>query len=360
MCATLLGIVFYARHPMIIDAHLDLAFNALALDNNLDLSLAALRAVERPHATCCGVPTVTLPALRAADVRVVFGTVFVQSPQFGFDMCGPIYTTPEQARAQGWAQIQFYRQLAERGAITLVTDQAALDAVISTASTAPGLVPLMEGADPIRDPDDVAAWYAAGIRIVGLAWGATRYSGGTFAPGPLTPAGRALLPALRAHRIALDASHLAEASFWEALDLFDGPVIASHSNCRTFIPTDRHLTDDMLRAIVERNGVIGVVLYNKFLAPDWQPGDPKSAVTLDAVVRQIEHICEIAGDTNHVGIGSDLDGGFGRDDIPAELDSCLDLGRIGAALCAAGWRDNEIAGVLGGNWARWLRFALPG
>lgn len=347
---------------MLIDAHLDLAFNALGMGGDPTLPLPALRAsvFGREAAARQETPTVSLPALRAADVRLVFGTIFVQAPTQTFHMYGPTYATPEDANAQGWAQLRYYRQLAERGEITLVGTRADLDQLIEQpASTSlPGLVPLMEGADPIRDEDELAVWYAAGLRMIGLAWSATRYSGGTGAPGPLTAAGRALLPAMAQQNIALDISHLAEESFWESLRLYQGPLLASHANCRAFVPTDRHLSDDMIRAIIERDGVIGVVLFNRFLQADWQPEHGKT-VSLAAAVRHIEHICEIAGDTRHVGIGSDFDGGFGVEGIPVELDAVNDLPRLGDALRSAGWSEPDVAGVLGENWARWLRRALP-
>lgn len=345
---------------MLIDAHLDLAFNAVALGGDLTLPLAELRATPYGQAAARRgeTPTVALPALRAADVRLAFGTVFVQAATEAFDLSGPIYHTPEEAHQQGWAQLAYYHRLAAAGQITLVTDRSALQRVLDGTAPVPGIVLLMEGADPLREPDELEQWVAAGLRIVGPAWSATRYSGGTGAPGPLTPSGRELMHQLRRLGLALDVSHLAEESFWQALALFDGPVLASHANCRALVPGDRQLSDAMIRAVVERDGVIGVVLYNKFLDAQWTP-DHGQRVGLEALVRHIEHICTIAGDTRHVGIGSDLDGGFGVEAIPAGLDSIVDLPRIGVALREHGWRDDEIAAVLAGNWLRWLRAWLP-
>jgi membrane dipeptidase len=339
---------------MLIDAHLDLAFNALAMGADLTLPLADLRDSRygRESSARGETPTVSLPAMREGGVRVAFGTIFVQSDTQAFHMVGPTYHT------QGWAQMRFYRALAEAGEIALVIDRVSLANALAGDSPLPGIVPLMEGADPIRDIAELPSWVAAGLRVIGPAWTRTRYSGGTGAPGPLTPLGRELLREMDRLGLALDVSHLSDESFWEALDLFRGPLIASHANCRALVPTDRHLSDDMIRAVIDRDGVIGVVLYNRFLDPTWKPDQGKS-VRLESLVRHIEHICAIAGDARHVGIGSDLDGGFGREAIPAEIDSILDLHRIGDALRAAGWRDEAIAGVLGGNWARWLRPALP-
>ncbi|MDP9312741.1 MAG: membrane dipeptidase [Chloroflexota bacterium] len=346
---------------MLIDAHLDLAFNAVGLGADLRMPLRELHTTEFGVAAAARgeTPTVALPAIRAADIRVVLGTIFVQKPTQAFNLVGPFYSSAEEANAQGWAQLRYYHDLDAQGEITLIGTSAELDAALSRAAALPGLVPLMEGADPIRNVDELATWHQAGLRIVGPAWSGTRYSGGTGAPGPLTAAGRELVAALGEHHLALDTSHMAEASFWEALRLFDGPVIASHANCRKFIPTDRHLSDDMIKALVERDGVVGVVLGNPFLVAGVSTDDGKAAVPLTAVVRHIEHICNLAGDTKHVGLGSDFDGGFGVEGIPDCIESIADLPRIGGALRDAGWSADDIAGVLGGNWARWLRSCLP-
>jgi membrane dipeptidase len=344
---------------MLIDGHLDLAFNAVAMGGDLRLPLDQLRLSPYGQyaAELRETPTVSLPLLREADVRLVFGTIFVQAPSTVFNLSGPIYTSAEEANRQGWAQISYYHELAAQQEIKLVGSLGDLEAVIQGTTPLPGLLPLMEGADPIRDLAELEDWRAAGLRIVGPAWGATRYSGGTGAPGPLTAAGRELMHGLRHYDLALDTSHLSEESFWEALQLFDGPILASHANCRAFVPTDRQLSDDMIRAIVERDGVIGIIPACVFLVDAWKLDDGKT-VGMDAVVRHIEHICAIAGDTRHVGIGSDFDGGLGREWLPAGVDSILDLPQVGDALLTAGWSQADVEGVLSGNWLRWLRGLL--
>jgi membrane dipeptidase len=216
----------------------------------------------------------------------------------------------------------------------------------------------MEGADPIVTPAQVPEWYRAGVRIVGTSWGQTRYAGGTRAPGGLTPDGRELLPEMEHAGLILDTSHMAEQSFFEALEIYHGAVIASHSNCRAFVNTDRQLSDGMIRSLVERDGVIGSVIYNRFVKADWDTSALKDAVSLTDVMEHMLHICDIAGDANHIGIGTDFDGGFGRESSPREIDTIADLQKLGDVL-AARFSDEEITGILGGNWIRILRRALP-
>jgi len=350
---------------MLVDAHLDLAYNALAgYDPRLPLEEARSSPAGRRAAARGETPVVSLPALREGGVGLVFGTLFVLPKGAPGDLTGETYSSPEEAHRAAGRQVDYYQGLESEGLIQLIGGQSDLATLVTAQAehrddAGLGVVLLMEGADPIRQPAELEWWFDRGVRIVGPAWAATRYSGGTAMPGPLTVAGRDLMTELDRTGVALDTSHMAEESFWQAMRLHRGPAIASHSNCKTLVPTDRHLSDDMIRAIVDRDGVIGVVLYNHFLDHRWNPGDPKSAVGLATVVRHIEHMCEIAQDTRHVGIGTDFDGGFGYESIPAEFRSCADLVLVGQALERAGWRPDEAEAVLGGNWLRWLQGALP-
>ncbi len=227
-----------------------------------------------------------------------------------------------------------------------------------------GLIPLMEGADGVREPDELEAWYEAGVRILGPAWAGTRYAGGTWEPGGFTPEGHALLEVMAELGMALDLSHLSDEGAQQALDRYPGPVLASHSNARALLAGNpepqRHLTDPIIRAIAEREGVIGIVIYNFFLRGDWRPSDGRAAVSLDHVEAQIDHVCQLTGSADHVGIGTDFDGGFGLQGVPTGLDSVADLGLIGEALHNRGYDRNDIEAVLGGNWQRLLRRTLRG
>jgi membrane dipeptidase len=219
-----------------------------------------------------------------------------------------------------------------------------------------GLVLLMENADPIRDAGDVAFWHEAGVRIVGLAWHANRYAGDTREPGPLTPAGRELVPALAEAGIALDVTHLAEEACFEAFELSDGPVCATHAHARRTCDIPRLLSDELVRAVVARDGIVAAMPVGWALQPEWRRGDPR--VPLARAVEAVETLCEVAGGASHVGIGTDFDGGQGAESAPDGIDTIADMPLLGDELRARGMGEEDVAGILGGNWLRWLRGRL--
>jgi membrane dipeptidase len=346
--------------PIIVDAHQDIGFNAAVLGRNLLRSAYETRAKELPPSPLWGTATVGFPEMKEANVRVVFASIWAAACDNPTHLpVEPCYETPEEAYRQGQQQLSYYENLVRKPNLSLVRTKRGLERAVSGEYNL-GLVLSMEGADPIISPKDLHDWIVKGLRIIGPAHGKTRYAGGTGKPGPLTKLGRELLSEMEREPVILDTSHMAEASFFEAVDLFHGPIIASHSNCRALIPTDRHLTDEMISAIVKREGVIGVALYNAFLSNGWiESGRVKERVTLTHFVEQVKHICQVAGDSVHVGIGSDFDGGFGCESIPAELDTIADLPKIANALAQAGFSEKEVKGVLGENWLRLLNRTLP-
>jgi membrane dipeptidase len=306
-----------------------------------------------------GGATTSFPDLIRGNVRIVFGTLWVNPCRSAFSS-KPCYSTAEEAHSQALEQLDYYKRLERQGTISIIRTRRDLEDVLSPASSKIGLVVLMEGADPIKTPKETQEWFDAGVRIIGPAWGATRYCGGTKQPGPLTKEGRELVEEMEKTGLILDCSHFAEQSFFEALDEFNGHVIASHSNCRIYCPTDRQLSDEMIRKLTSKGGVIGTVLYNAFLDGTWQKGKPKSAVTLSQVVKNIVHVSDVSGNRRSSGIGSDFDGGFGYESVPLELNTAEDLYKIGQALRTQGhFSESEAADVLGGNFLRILREALP-
>ncbi len=220
----------------------------------------------------------------------------------------------------------------------------------------------MEGADPIVAPDELDAWFDDGLRIVSLAhYGPSAYAHGTQSVGPLTAQGRELLAAMERCGVILDVTHLADDSFWEALDCFGGPVLASHSNCRALVPGDRQLSDEMLRALIERDAVIGAALDAWMLRPGWVIGETTSAgVTLETFVDQIDHVCQLAGNARHAAIGTDLDGGYGTEQCPHDLETVADLQRVPDLLRKRGYAQEDIEAIMHGNWVRLLNDAWGG
>ncbi len=349
----------------IVDAHLDLSYNAL---RGRDLSLPAFQ--QRPDDE--GTPTVGLPDLHTARARLVCATIFVE-PVSRNPVDG--YRSADEAHQQSVRHLQWYQEQVIAGRMQWVRNRSELEAIKpSGASGAIAARPamcsgpkvgatnvpfilLMEGADALRSEADVAWWWQRGLRMVGLAWKRTLLAGGTGDPGPLTPLGRTIAAALDRTGVIHDASHLAEESFWELLDLTTGPVVASHSNARALIPTDRQLSDAMARAIAHRGGVIGINLYGPFLVPPGQRSQ-RPAQLADAV-RHVRHFADVLGGVQHIGLGTDLDGGFGREDAPLELNTIANLPMLAQELSDGGFDDAAVAGIMGGHWMEFFTRALP-
>jgi membrane dipeptidase len=226
-----------------------------------------------------------------------------------------------------------------------------------------GLTLLMEGAEAIGEPSELEEWWQDGVRLIGPAWAGNRFCGGTREPGPLTGEGFALLETMAELGFGLDLSHMDEQAALQALDAYPGPLAATHSNARDLLKGyegNRHLSDRLIQGILERQGVIGVVLFNAFLKSGWRRGDRREEVGLEHVAAQIDYICQIAGDAAHVGIGSDFDGGFGLQCIPHGMDTIADLSLLAPFLAEYGYSQEDIVGILGGNWLSWLERLLPG
>ena len=359
---------------LIVDAHQDLAYNALTFGRDYSRAALATRELERGSETIVrnGNTLLGLADYLLGHVGVIFGTLFAApARRKAGDWDTQVYADAAQAHRLYARQLDYYQRLAdEHEAFRLIGSKNDLESVLATwqsdelAKRRVGIVPLMEGADGIREPKEAEWWMERGVRIVGPAWAGTRYAGGTGEPGPLTPEGRRLLNVMADLGLMLDLSHASDESFLEALDRFPGVALASHSNPRARVKDpprpERFLSDEMIRRLGERGGVIGVVPYNRFLKADWKAGDPKEAVTLDAVAAAIDHICQITGSAGHVGLGSDFDGGFGVEATPAEIDTVADLQALAPVLAERGYSETDIARILGGNWIELLRRGLPG
>lgn len=328
---------------MYVDAHLDLAYNALHVGRDITKP-----AREQPRDPNGLIATVGLPDLRRGKVSLIFATVFCEpeSPK------ARGYRDSEGAFAQAVAQLDYYDQLFERGELFRFDPSNADQFWNSPEAKIEALI-LMEGADAIRTLADVEYFFNRGVRIVGMAWEGTRYAGGTGAPGPLTPEGRELVKELDRFNILHDTSHLAEQSFWDLCRLTDRTIVASHSNCRAIVgedPRGRHLTDEMIKEIARRDGVIGINLFDRFLLPSTEHGK-RRATCLD-VVKHIEHIRDITRNETYIGIGSDMDGGLGREQIPVEIETSADFDEIEEALAMVNFGEGETQWVMNDNWRR--------
>ncbi len=327
--------------PFWVDAHLDLAYLAV---NGRDLREAV--SDDSPHA-------LTLPALREGGVRVAFGTIFTElgadpaKEKAGYrdsdDLTG--------AHRAGVAQLEWYEEMERCGEVKIIRSERDLDSSLRGEDARIGIILLMECADPIRSPDEVAWWHARGLRVVGMSWGhGSRYAGGNARAGGITPLGRRFVEALDACGILHDASHLSRAAFDDLLTLTPRTIIASHSNAQALLqPSERHLTDAQITAIRDRAGWIGLNLYGKFLAHDRR-------ATLADCIHHTLHVARLVG-ADRVGLGSDLDGGFSRADLPREIQAPRDYRQLLAGLDAAGFArlGGTHQGFAHGNIVRVLR-----
>jgi membrane dipeptidase len=348
---------------LVVDAHLDLSWNALNWNRDLTLTVGEIRNLEtgmkeKNRAT----NTVAFPEMRRAEIAVCLATLLARASGLGEPLLD--YRNQEIACAMGKGQLAFYRIMESKGELRMLRDRQCLRAHIqqwkADQNSSPlGFILAMEGADPILSPRYVLEWWNDGLRVVGLAhYGRSAYAHGTGSAGGLTASGRELLKSMADVGMILDATHLADESFWEALNLFQGSVLASHNNCRSLVPGDRQFADDQLRCLIERDAVIGVAFDAWMLYPGWVPEQtPNSVVSLEAVVDHIDRICQLAGDAAHAAIGSDLDGGYGTEQCPRDLDTIADLQRMPYLMRKRGYNESDIEGIMGGNWMRFFETA---
>ncbi|MGH9434542.1 MAG: dipeptidase [Terriglobia bacterium] len=349
---------------IVIDAHLDLSWNALNWNRDLTLPVEEIRRLEAGmNAKNRGTNTVSFPELRRAEVAVCLATVLSRASRRNDDKLD--YRNQEIAYAMAQGQLAYYRVMEAQGQLRMLRDWPSLLAHITNwkgeknQSASLGFILSMEGADPIVSPDQTRQWWDDGLRVVGLAhYGVSAYAHGTAAAGGLTGKGQDLLKAMDETGMILDVTHLADDSFWQAVKLFQGPVLASHNNCRALVPDDRQFSDDQIRYLIERDAVIGAAFDAWMLYPGWVRGETSNSVVgIEAVVDHIDHVCQLAGNARHSAIGSDLDGGFGTEQCPHGLDTIVDLQQIPGLLAKRGYSDGEVEGIMHGNWLRFFEKA---
>jgi membrane dipeptidase len=353
----------------IIDAHLDLAMNAMEWNRDLRKPVTELRdrekgMTDKPDRSR---NTVSLPALREARAGLVVATQIARYVRK--DSTLPGWNSPEQAWAQSQAQIAWYQTMVDSGEMLQITGTESLenqikiweDPLVPDPEKPIGFVLSLEGADSLVKINYLEKAYAYGLRAVGPAhYGEGRYAGGTGTEAGFSESGKLLLKEMDSLHMILDVTHLTDQGFKEALEIFKGPLWASHHNCRALVKNQRQLTDDQIRILIERGAVIGGVLDAWMLTEDWIRGVslPKAmGASLNRLIDHYDHICQIAGNANHIAIGSDLDGAFGTEQSPFDLDTIADLKKLQSLLMQRGYVEEDIEKILHGNWLRFLRSA---
>lgn len=355
---------------LIVDAHLDLAMNAIEWNRDLTLPLAEIRRQEqnlsdRPDR---GRGTVCLPALRKGKIGLVVATQLARVASAGY--APTVWNSPQQAWAMTQAQLAWYREMEALGEMVQITDLSELDkhlALWNDEQVADETKPIgymlhLEGADSLVSVDYLYRAHAYGLRALGLShFGPGRYADGTKTLGRIHPPGLELMKAMGELNMILDVTHLTDEGFDQAIDLYEGPLWASHHNVRAIVPNQRQLTDEQIKKLVARGAVIGGMLdcwamdlrFIDKISDPWQLD-----IRLEQLADHWDHICQIAGNAAHIGIGSDLDGIFGTEQSPWDLDSIADLQRFDEILKHRGYSESDINGVFHDNWLRFLRQAL--
>ncbi len=356
------------NNPFLLDAHLDLALNAMEWNRDLTRPLSELREAEAGmnDKRGRGRGTVCFPEMRRGGVGLAVVTQLARvSANDGINPVA-VWHSPAQAWAMTQAQLAWYRAMHEASEINMIDSRAALDehvAILEKGDVgAIGCILSLEGADSLVTLAHLERAYSQGLRAVGPAhYGPGRYAQGTKSTGGLPEAGRELLKEMERFGIILDVTHLTDECFWEALEIYSGPVWASHHNCRALVPDQRQLSDDQIKALIERDAVIGAAMDGWMIAPDWIQGQTTSDerdLKLEQLVFHIDHICQLSGNADHAGLGSDLDGGFGTEQTPRDLNSIGEAGKLLDLLRARGWSEGDLIKFAHGNFLRALRRAL--
>ncbi|HWS23341.1 MAG TPA: membrane dipeptidase [Anaerolineales bacterium] len=356
--------------PFIIDAHEDISFNMQVFKRDYSLTLSEVRAKDTLETIqTTGTSLLSIDEFRKGNIGIVFATLFAapynektsKSLQFHYRDSNEAYQLIEE-------QIQLYQQLFAQNSASFhpLRNQIDLTQAISQnplCTNSPIYLMLsIEGADCVRSLDDLDYFWKTGVRAIGPAWSRTKFCGGTDEPGGLTPEGHELLKKMNEIGFILDISHMDWLAIHQSFDTYEGTIIGSHVNPLEKVPNgtrNRFLPDNLIRKLVKRDGVMGIIPYNNFIYQYWSLSEKKPLITIDHVVEHIDHICQLAGNSRHVGIGSDFDGGFGAELTPDGINSVADLQLIGDKLFQKGYTSNDVENILSQNWLRILRQCLP-
>jgi membrane dipeptidase len=351
-----------------IDAHLDLSMNAMEWNRDLQQPVNAIRAREagltdKPD-RAKGV--VAFPELRKGNIGLVVATQIGR--YVAPDNTLPGWHSPEQAWAQTQGQLSWYKAMEDAGEMVMIKDRKGLEQHLLLWNDGTpndkkpiGYILSLEGADSIINLKYLERAYNKGLRAIGPAhYGPGRYANGTDATGHLNEQGRQLIKEMEQLNMILDATHLCDDAFWDAMELFNGAVWASHNNCRALVNHNRQFSDDMIKVLIQKGAVIGGALDAWMMVPGWVRGQstPEAmGCNLEKMIDHMDHICQIAGNALHVGIGTDLDGAFGKEQCPYDLETIADMQKLPDLLAKRGYSTTDIENVMHGNWLRFLRKA---
>jgi len=354
----------------IIDAHLDLSMNAMEWNRDLRKPVDEINEREKglTDKPDRGNGTVSFPELRKGNIGLVVATQIARYVAPGNPLPG--WNSPEQAWAQTQAQLAWYKAMEEDGEMIQIKDLSSLEKHLalwsdenSNQQKPIGYILSLEGADSLVTIEHVERAWNYGLRAIGPAhYGEGRYANGTDGTGLMKANGIALLKEMERLNIILDATHLCDDAFWQALDNFNGPVWASHNNVRAIVNHNRQFSDEQIRALIERGAVIGGALDAWMMVPGWQRGisTPKEMnCHLEKIINHFDHICQLAGNALHIGIGTDLDGAFGREQCPFDLETIADLQKLTSLFYNRGYSKEDVENIMHGNWLRFLRKAWP-
>ena len=366
---------------LIIDGDYPMAFGAVELDRDLTRSIDEVRNADPGVSGDPDWPDsetmATLPEMRRGRIAVALVKVSGPIARPGNPLSG--HRSPENAYAAAQAHIAYYRMLDVQGEARIIRTQGEFNdhmriwlGATDYGQLPVGLIVGIEGADPILDPRHVHDWWNDGVRVVSLShYGVSTYchGTGTGTDGGLFEPAAELLREMESLGMMLDLTHASDQSVREALDLFNGPVLASHQNCRAIVPGERQFPDKLLEAVIERGGVIGVSMDTWML---YKPGHrwggpvesrrdlfPRDAVTLADLADHADHICQLSGNSLHAAIGGDTDGQHGRDGAPWEIDTVADYQKFADVLRQRGYSQEDVANIMYGNWQRFYATNLP-
>lgn len=350
----------------IFDAHLDLSMNAMEWNRDLIQPISEINAREQgltDHPDR-GNAVVSLPELRKGNIGLVVATQIARYITPNDSRSG--WYSPQQAWAQTQAQLAWYKTMEEAGEMVQITEGGSLEKHLALwQNDAPndskpiGYILSLEGADSLITVDYVEKAYEYGLRAIGPAhYGSGRYTNGTNATGKMGQNGLDLLKKMASLNMILDATHLCDDAFWQAMTHFDGAVWASHNLCRSIVDHNRQFSDDQIKELIQRNAVIGAAFDAWMIVPNWVRGQSTPLSTncnIEKIIDHIDHICQIAGNALHVGIGSDLDGGYGREQCPYDVETIADLQKIPALLKKRGYTEGDVENIMHDNFLRFLR-----